>query len=148
MLRHIAKKENIEINLLKRNIVKGVVVVLANKNHKNLRPIAVDKDLTVKVNANIGTSPVEKKKKKELKKLKAAIEAGADTIMDLTVANNHADIDKIRKAIIENCPQPLGTVPIYQAAVEAGGSQNMTLKNYLRVYERHAREGVDFTTVQ
>ncbi|MCK4463663.1 MAG: phosphomethylpyrimidine synthase ThiC, partial [Candidatus Omnitrophica bacterium] len=95
MLRHIAKKENIEIDLLKRNIAKGLVVVLANKNHKNLRPTAVGKDLTVKVNANIGASPVGLDLKKELKKLKVAIEAGADTIMDLTVANNHADIDKI-----------------------------------------------------
>jgi len=147
MLRHIAEKENIDINLLKRNIARGLTVILANKNHKNLRPTAVGKDLTVKVNANIGASPVDLDLRKELKKTKVAIEAGADTIMDLTVANNPADIDKIRKAIIENCVQPLGTVPIYQAAVEAGDPQDMTLKNYLKVYERQAKEGVDFTTV-
>ncbi len=148
MLRYIAKKENIDINLLKRNIARGLAVVLANKNHKNLKePAAVGKDLTVKVNANIGASPVDLDLRKELEKVEVAIGAGADTIMDLTVANNPADIDKIRKAIIENCPHSLGTVPIYQAAIEAGGIQNMTLKSYLKVYERHAKEGVDFTTV-
>jgi phosphomethylpyrimidine synthase len=147
MLRHIAKKEDKDINLLKRNVAGGLVVVLANKNHKNLKATAVGKDLTVKVNANIGASPVDLDLKTELKKVKIAIEAGADTIMDLTVADDSADIDKIRRAIIENCSQSLGTVPIYQAAIEAGGPQNMTLKNYLRVYERHTKEGVDFTTV-
>ncbi len=57
MLRHIAREENININVLKRNIARGLAVVLANKNHKNIRPIAVGKDLVVKVNANIDASP-------------------------------------------------------------------------------------------
>lgn len=146
-MRDIAKNENINIDQLKKNVSEGLAVVLANKNHKNLSPIAVGKDLTVKVNANIGASPVDLNLKKELNKVKIAIDAGADTIMDLTVADDPADINRIRKAIIENCSQPLGTVPIYQAAVEAGDPQDMTVKDYLDVYEKHAKEGVDFTTV-
>jgi phosphomethylpyrimidine synthase len=146
-LQSIVKREDIDINLLKRNIARGLTVILENKNHKGVKPLAVGKDSTVKVNANIGASPVNYDFKKELKKLKAAIEAGADTVMDLTVADNFADIDKIRKIIIENCSCPVGTVPIYQAAVEAGGPGDMTLKKYLKAYERHAKEGVDFTTV-
>jgi len=147
MLSYIAKKENIGINLLKKNIAGGLAVILANKNHRNLKAIAVGKDLTVKVNANIGASPIDFNLAKELKKLKVAIEAGADTIMDLTVADNSADIDKIRNAIIENCLQPVGTVPIYQAVVEAGNPQNVTINNFLKIFERHTKEGVDFTTV-
>jgi len=147
MLRDIAKSENIDIKQLKKNIAEGLAVVLANKNHKDLRPVAVGKDLTVKVNANIGASPVDLSLKKESEKVKIAINAGADTIMDLTVADDPADINRIRKAIIESCSQPLGTVPIYQAAIEAGSPQDMTLKKYLKIYEKHAKEGVDFTTV-
>jgi len=146
-LEYIAKKEDIDIDRLKRNIASGLAVVLANKNHKNIKPIAVGKDLTVKVNANIGSSPADLDLKKELKKLKVAIEAGADTIMDLTVADNSVDVDKIRNTIIENCPQPVGTVPIYQAVIESGNPQNMTIKNFLKIFERNAKEGVDFTTV-
>jgi phosphomethylpyrimidine synthase len=148
ILGQVAKQEDIDIGLLKKNIDEGLTVVLANKNHKSLKePIAVGKDVTVKVNANIGASPIELSVKEELEKLKVAIEAGADTVMDLTVANKSADIDRVRKALIEHCPRPLGTVPIYQAAVEAGSVQDMTLEHYLKVYRRHAQEGVDFTTV-
>jgi len=76
LLSSISKKENISINLLKRNISGGLAVVLANKNRKNIKPIAVGKDLTVKVNANIGASPDDVCLKKELKKLNVAMEAG------------------------------------------------------------------------
>jgi phosphomethylpyrimidine synthase len=147
ILAYIAKNENISTALLRKNVTRGLAVILANKNHKNIKPIAVGKDLTVKVNANIGASPEDFNLAKELKKLKGAIEAGADAVMDLTVAGNSADIDKVRNAIIENCPQPVGTVPIYQTAIESGNLENMTIKDYLRVFERHAREGIDFVTV-
>jgi len=147
MLPYIAKKENIDINLLRKNISKGLAVILANKNHKNIKPIAVGKDLTVKVNANIGSSSIDFNLSKELKKLKIAIEAGADAVMDLTVTDKFADINKMRNAIIENCPRPVGTVPVYQAVIESGNPQDMTIKDYLRIFEQHAKEGVDFVTV-
>ena len=146
-IRYIAKREGINIGLLKRNLAKGLAVILANKNHKGVKPVAVGEDLTVKVNANIGASPADLDWRAELKKTQVSIEAGADTVMDLTIVNKSKDIDRIRRAIIENCPQPLGTVPVYQAAIEAGGVKEMTIEGYLKVYERQAKEGVDFTTV-
>ena len=78
----------------------------------------------------IGASPVDLSPEKELKKLAVAVEAGADTIMDLTIANDTTIIDQIRKTIIENCRVPLGTVPIYQAAIEAGDAIDMTIEKY------------------
>jgi len=143
----IAKNENISEALLRKNIVKGLAVILANKNHKNIKPIAVGKDLTVKVNANIGASPADLNLAKELKKLRAAIESGTDAVMDLTVSHKSSDIDKVRNVIIENCRKPVGTVPVYQAAIESGNPQDMTIKTFLKVFERHAKEGVDFVTV-
>jgi len=147
-MRFISRYEDIDIKILIDNVRKGTVVIPANRNHKSLkRPIGIGKDLKVKVNANIGGSPLDLSLKKELKKMEVAIEAGADTIMDLTIANNPKDIDRIRRKILEKSSVPVGTVPIYQAVIEAGGPQNLTIKKYLEVYERQAKEGVDFTTV-
>ena len=39
---------------------------------------------------------------------------GADTVMDLSTGG---DIPRIRKAIIDASPVPIGTVPIYEALV-------------------------------
>ena len=146
-MKRIAQQEDLEPVSLKENIASGLAVVLANKEHDNLKPVAVGRKLSVKVNANIGASPVELSSEKEIRKLAAAVEAGADTIMDLTIANDPKEIDGMRKTIIKNCPLPLGTVPIYQAAIEAGDATDMTIENYLKVFQKHATDGVDFTTV-
>ncbi len=147
-VRFVAKGEKVGIENLKRNVKKGYTVILANKNHKNLKiPVGIGKDLRVKVNANIGASVASKDIKKELRKLKIAIEAGADTVMDLTILDKSEDIDRIRKKLLVNCPVPLGTVPIYQVAVEVGCPHNMDIKTYLKVFKKQAEEGVDFFTV-
>jgi len=146
-MKYIAQQENMDLGLLRENIARGLTIVLTNKNHENLQTVAVGRKLSVKVNANIGASPVELNSETELKKLAAAIEAGADTIMDLTITNDPKDIDEMRKTIIKNCRLPLGTVPIYQAAIEAGDAGDMAIENYLKVFQKHAKDGVDFTTV-
>jgi len=146
-MKYIAQQEDIDSDSLREKITKGQIVLLANKKHKALKPVAVGRKLSIKVNANIGASPVELNPEKELKKLTVAVEAGADTIMDLTIANNTTVIDQIRKKVIENCRIPLGTVPIYQAAIEAVEATDMTIENYLKVFEKHAEDGVDFTTI-
>ncbi|KPJ65602.1 MAG: phosphomethylpyrimidine synthase [Coxiella sp. DG_40] len=146
-MKYIAQQENIDTNSLREKIARGLIVLLANKVHEDLKPVAVGRKLSIKINANIGASPVELNPEKELKKLTVAVEAGADTIMDLTIANDATLIDQIRKTIIGNCRVPLGTVPIYQAAIEAGDATDMTIEGYLKVFEKHAKDGVDFTTV-
>lgn len=112
-MEHIAQQEHIGCDSLREKIAAGRIVLLANKNHKALILIAVGKKLSIKVNANIGASPEELNPEKELKKLNAAVEAGADTIMDLTIANDAIVIDQLRKTIIGNCRVPLGTVSVY-----------------------------------
>lgn len=96
-IKYIAQQENIDCDSLREKIATGQIVLLANKKHKGLKPVAVGRKLSVKVNANIGASPVELSSEKELKKLTVAVEAGADTVMDLTIANNAMVIDQIRK---------------------------------------------------
>ena len=139
-----AAKEGPSAGRIREMIASGEVVLPANKNHNGLSPLAIGNDLTTKVNANIGTSPDVADVEAELCKLQAALDAGADSVMDLSTGG---DIDEVRSAIVENCSVPVGTVPMYQAAIDAGGPEEMTIDSYLEVLERHARDGVDFVTV-
>jgi len=143
-MKRVAADESLDVKLLAQRIRDGLVVIPANKNHKLTQPIGIGTGLRTKVNANIGTSPARCSLDEELEKLRGALDAGADTIMDLSIGD---DIDAVRRAVIEACPVPLGTVPIYQAAIEAGAPESATARGYLDVFEKHARDGVDFATV-
>jgi len=143
-MKYVSQQENIDISLLKENIAKGLVVIPANINHKNLKPVGIGYGLRTKVNANIGISPIKSNLETELKKLSVAIKAGADTIMDLSLGGN---LNEIRQAIIKNSHIPIGTVPIYQAVIEIGNPEDLTLNKYLKIFEKHAKDGVDFATV-
>lgn len=152
-------KEEYIMNL----VANGHSVIPANKVHlKNgLEPIVIgDKwyfhyegetgrygDIITKINANIGISEKASNLEEEIKKLEIAIEAGADTIMDLSTAKSEL-IDKVRKELIARCKVPFGTVPIYQAYIEAQESgEDLSIDHFLKVFEKHAEDGVDFMTV-
>jgi len=141
----VAKDEGIEVELLRERLVSGEVIILNNRRGV---PLGIGNGLRVKVNANLGTSPEICDLTWEKKKLEEAVKAGADTVMDLSTAG---DLDKIRKMFLENCSLPLGTVPIYQAAVESireeGSLAKMKPEKIFEVIEKHAQEGVDFITV-
>jgi phosphomethylpyrimidine synthase len=143
-MRTVCAAEGVPEQALRSRIEEGLVVVPANREHAGLKAVGIGECLRTKVNANIGTSPERSCPEEELAKLHAVLEAGADTVMDLSIGG---DIDRTRRLVIENSPAPVGTVPIYQAALEAGGPAQMSLDSYMRVLERHARDGVDFVTV-
>ena len=115
-MEQIARAEGVDFQTLMEGVAHGKVVIPANRGHKGLRPTGIGEGLTVKVNANIGTSSDCADPAEELHKLEAAMEAGADTVMDLSTGG---DIDAIRRLILERSPLPVGTVPIYQAGVDA-----------------------------
>jgi len=144
-----AKDEQISPEKLLKLVAEGQAVVPANRKAQLKRPCAIGKGLRTKVNANIGTSRDLPDVEPELEKLRVALEAGADTIMDLSTGG---PIDEIRRRIRENCPVPLGTVPIYQAAVEAVEIHKkpiveMTIDEMFKAVEKHAQDGVDFMTI-
>lgn len=146
-LERVARDEGVEPEKLKRLIAEGKAVITGTARG-HCRAIGIGEGLRTKVNANIGTSPDHDELEVELKKLEVALTAGTDTVMDLSTGG---DIDAVRKAILERCPVPLGTVPIYQAVVEvmtAGGTvADCTVENFFEVVERQARDGVDFMTI-
>ena len=139
-----AEVESISAEALRNLIAEGRAVLPANVRHEGVRPVAIGEGLSTKVNANIGTSPSVSDTEAELCKLEAAEDAGADAVMDLSTGE---DIDETRDAIIGETDLPVGTVPIYQAASDAGGPGRLDIETFLEAFEKHARGGVDFATI-
>lgn len=147
-MRRVAEREGIDAEILRQRVAQGEVVIPANINHSSLDPMGVGLGLSTKVNANIGTSTDFPDVDKELTKLEVAVAAGADAVMDLSTGG---DIDIARKQIISASAVVIGTVPIYQAMVEAqtkrGSLISMTDDEIFEVIEKQAADGVDFMTV-
>jgi phosphomethylpyrimidine synthase len=147
-MEQVAQREGIAAEAIRQGVAQGKIVIPANKNHQNLVPCGIGQGLRTKVNANFGTSSDFGDINTELEKLSVAIDAGADTVMDLSTGG---DIAAIRQAIIAKSTLPVGTVPIYQAGIEAlarhGAIVKMTQDELFKTIEEHARDGVDFITV-
>jgi len=112
-----ATAEGVDAEFIRENVAVGRIVILANKNRPPKKTCAIGVGLRTKVNANIGTSPDYADLDKEMAKLRAAEEAGADTVMDLSTGG---DITGIRRKLLQEAKVPLGSVPIYEAAIRAG----------------------------
>ena len=144
----VARAEGLDAEYIRQGVVKGTVVIPANVQHFGLIPCGIGEGLSTKVNANIGTSSDFGDVDSELAKLRVAVAAGADTVMDLSTGG---DILAIRRAIIGASSRPIGTVPIYQAGIGAiekhGAIVKMTAEDIFDAIEDNARDGVDFITV-
>jgi phosphomethylpyrimidine synthase len=148
LMKDIASEEGLSLKLLMKYISQGRVVIPANKNHSLKKPCGIGLGLRTKVNANIGTSTDKSGLGDELKKLKVALKYGADAVMDLSVGG---DIAKVRGRILAATPIPVGTVPIYEIAVNAQAKKRdflaFDIRDILDVLEKQAKEGVDFFTI-
>jgi phosphomethylpyrimidine synthase len=147
-MKNAARAEGVAPEYIRAEIEAGTVVLVKNKLHRSIEALAVGRGLKTKVNANIGSSQDHVDPAEELEKLRAAIEAGADAVMDLSTGG---DVDKIRRAILDESTVALGTVPIYQAALDAKKTKKsfveLTPEEIFEVIERQAEDGVDFMTV-
>jgi phosphomethylpyrimidine synthase len=147
-LKKVAKAEGMSHEHLRELVASGKVVIPWNPIHAPARLSGIGKGLRTKVNVNLGTSKDFPHLATELKKVAVSLLYGADTLMDLSTGG---DIPKIRRRILAETPLPLGTVPIYQAAIKAietrGSIVDMTEEDLFEAIETQAREGVDFMTV-
>src|SRR3989338_4531068 len=147
-MKQAALREGVDTHYIRSAIAEGTVIITKNKNHKSIEPLAIGKGLSTKVNANIGTSQDRVSLREELEKLHIAVKAGADAVMDLSTGG---PVDEIRRVILKDSPVPIGTVPVYQAAMEAvrKGKSFVELEadELFEIIERHAEDGVDFITV-
>ncbi len=147
-IENVAESENVRKDKLRKQVAAGKVVIPRNIVRENIEPRGIGEGLTTKINANIGTSPDFQDLDKELRKAKIAVEHGADAIMDLSIGG---DLDKIRREIISLVDVPVGSVPIYNAAVETvdNGKDvvDMSSDDIFNSIRKHAEDGVDFVTV-
>ncbi len=143
-VKRCAVAEGVETGELVENILNGHVSVPLNRLNRSRRPVAIGKASRVKVNANVGTSPIRCDMQYEMEKVRESIESGADTIMDLSISG---DIGQFRRDIREQFDIPLGTVPVYEAMLGCKGPEELNIDRFLRVMEKQAKDGVDFMTI-
>jgi len=142
----VARRENLEAELIRSEVERGRLVIPANIHHLQgrLEPMGIGIATSCKINANIGNSAVTSKVDDELEKLHTAVHLGADTVMDLSTGG---DIDLIRREIIAASPVPIGTVPMYQAIKDVNDIGDLKVRDLFDMIERQAQQGVDYMTI-
>lgn len=144
----LSQEEGLAPETITSALEAGSMVLLGNPAHAGLAPIVVGQPSRIKVNANIGTSPLCNCLHTEKRKLAVALEAGADTVMDLSIAG---DLDAIRTGMLAACPRPLGTVPMYSVGQQILDNDrdiaSMQPDDLFAEIEKQAHQGVDFMTV-
>lgn len=141
----VAKKEYATPEEIMRKVAEGSVAIPANINHKSLSPEGIGAGLRTKINVNLGISGDCADYERELEKVKMSIGFGAEAIMDLS---NYGKTNKFRTKLIEMSPAMIGTVPMYDAIGYLDKDLlDITAKDFLKVVEAHAKEGVDFMTI-
>ena len=142
----VARRENLEPELIRSEVERGRLVIPANIHHLQgrLEPMGIGIATSCKINANIGNSAVTSKVDDELEKLHTAVHLGADTVMDLSTGG---DIDLIRREIIAASPVPIGTVPMYQAIKDVNDIGDLKVRDLFDMIERQAQQGVDYMTI-
>jgi phosphomethylpyrimidine synthase len=146
-MKQVAKSEKIAAEVIRKGIAAGRIVIPCNPVHAP-SSLGIGDGLRVKVNANIGTSREYCNLKEEVEKASVAVAAGAHAVMDLSTGG---DLDAIRRRLLKTVPVPFGTVPIYQAGIEAiekrGSIVDMTADDMFSMVEHQAKQGVDFAVV-
>lgn len=143
-MRYIANRERLTPELVRDEVARGRMIIPANINHRNLEPMCIGVASLCKINANIGNSSTTSNIEDELDKLNYAVKFGADTVMDLSTGG---DIPRIRQAIIDASPVPIGTVPIYEALSRVRRVEDLNIQVLLEVIEEQAQQGVDYMTI-
>ena len=137
----VARHEGIEPASLARLVATGRAVLPRNIRREGRNAATgIGEMLSTKVNVNVGTSQNLNSPDDEVEKALAAVAAGADAVMDLSTGG---DLDSMRRKILDAVRVPVGSVPIYNAAVR----KELTSQGLFNALEKHAKDGVDFVTV-
>ncbi len=143
-MRYVAARERCDPEFVRAEVARGRAIIPANIHHRSLEPMVIGTNFRCKINANIGNSAVTSNIDEELKKLHFSVHYGSDTVMDLSTGG---DIPRIRQAIIEASPVPVGTVPIYEAVTRVRRVEDLSIDLMLEVIEEQAEQGVDYMTI-
>lgn len=137
--------EKITAEFVREEVAIGRAIIPGNINHPECEPMIIGRNFLVKINANIGNSPVTSSISQEVEKAVWAFRWGADTIMDLSTGEN---IHETREWIVRNSPVPVGTVPMYQALEKVGGDvEKLDWPLFRDTLIEQCEQGVDYFTI-
>ena len=146
-MKHVAKIENVSEEFILNSVAKGTIVIPSNKN-RDIEASGIGAGLRTKVNATVGTSTDIVNFDEEVEKAQIAIDNGADCLMELSIGG---DLDVIRRRVLDMSPLPVGSVPVYQAAIETirdeGSVIYMDEDKLFNTIEKQAKDGIDFMAV-
>lgn len=144
-MKTVAEKERLDAEIIRERVAKGSICIPANILHKSLSAEGIGEGLRTKINVNLGISGDCKDYSVEMQKVKMAVDFGCEAIMDLS---NYGKTSTFRKELVEYSPAMIGTVPMYDAIGYLDKDlMDITAKDFLKVIEAHAKEGVDFMTI-
>lgn len=142
-----ARYDDVCPEFIRDGIANGAIVISGNI-HRKCRVVGIGKGLRTKVNASIGTSPDIVDIDMEIKKAKVAEKYGADTLMELSTGG---DLNEVRCRVLESTSLMVGTVPLYQAAIETirkrGSVVHMEADFLFDIIEQQAEEGIGFMAI-
>ena len=145
-MKRVAAAENMSAEEVRAAVASGEAVIPLNVHRKDAIPTGVGRMFTTKINANLGRSVTHSGRGDELDKLKVALDAGADFVMDLSVGPDN--LASIRQGMLDASPRPLGTVPVYETISRLEGDiPHMDPAFLLDVIRAQAEQGVDFMTL-
>lgn len=146
-MKTVAKRENVSEDFILKSVANGTIVIPKNLNH-DIKATGIGAGLRTKVNATVGTSTDIVNFDEEVYKAQVAIDAGADCLMELSIGG---DLDEIRQRVLDMSPLPVGSVPVYQAAIESirnnGSVIEMDEDDLFKTIEKQAKMGIDFMAI-
>ena len=146
-MRTVAKVEGVDPEFVQRGVASGRIVIPVSP-YRETRACGVGKGMRTKVNASVGTSSDIVDIDLEVEKAKMAEKAGADSLMELSTGG---DLVEVRKRVIAATPLSVGSVPLYQAFIEAidkdGAVVNMNPDDLFRITAEQAKLGTNFMAI-
>ena len=144
-MKAVAKKEYRTEENIRDLVARGQAVICANKLHTCIDPNGVGSMLRTKINVNLGVSRDCKDYDVEMRKVMAAVDMGAEAIMDLS---SHGNTQPFRRKLTSECPAMIGTVPVYDSVIHYQRDlATLTARDFIDVIRLHAEDGVDFVTL-
>ena len=144
----VAADEDVTPEFVLQMVAEGKIVIPWNHNRKPSKIAGIGKGLRTKVNASIGTSSDIIDYSAEVRKAIIAQEAGADTLMELSVGG---DLNRVRREVIAATDLPVGNVPLYQAFCEAarkyGDPNKLDEEMLFDLIEQQCADGMAFMAV-
>lgn len=146
-MKTVAQSEGVTPEFVCRGVAEGHIVIPVSP-YRSVRAVGIGKGLRTKVNASIGTSSDIVDVEAEVRKARIAEAAGADTLMELSTGGDFADI---RRRVCDATTLSVGSVPLYQAFIEAarkdGAVIHMREDDLFRITEEQAKLGTNFMAI-